>query len=485
MDTAVVWFRRDLRLHDNEPLSRALADAETVVPIYVFDPDEYADSRYVDVPKTGPYRASFVRESVADLRALLRARGGDLLVRHGDPAEHVPAVVDQFDADAVYAGTAPSTDERAVETATRAALEARGAAFEQFWTHTLYHVDDLPTPVDAIDDTFTPWRKEVERNATVRDALPTPTSVPTPSFEQGDVPTADALGVGETTLLGQSVDSSVDDRAAIAFRGGASAGRKRLQQYVWDDDNLRRYKQTRNGLLGSDFSSKLSAWLSLGCLSPRYVYEETKRYESERVANDSTYWLVFELLWRDFFQFQFRKHGASFYRPQGIRGGAAGKQWRHDETAFRRWARGETGVPFVDANVRELNETGYMSNRGRQNVASFLTDVLGVDWRWGAAYFESLLADYDPASNWGNWAYQAGVGNDSRDNHFDVLSQADRYDANAEYVTHWLPELSELPPEYAHRPWRLSETAQAEYGVHLGVDYPTPMLDVEEWYRTH
>jgi deoxyribodipyrimidine photo-lyase len=139
-------------------------------------------------------------------------------------------------------------------------------------------------------------------------------------------------------------------------------------------------------------------------------------------------------------------------------------------------------VPFVDANMRELNRTGYMSNRGRQNVASFLADALGIDWRWGAAYFEERLVDYDVASNWGNWAYQAGVGNDSRDNHFDVLSQADRYDGDAEYVTTWLPVLEGLSPNYAHRPWRMDADEQAAHGVELGIDYPQPMIDVEARY---
>ena len=187
------------------------------------------------------------------------------------------------------------------------------------------------------------------------------------------------------------------------------------------------------------------------------------------------------MLWRDFFQFQFLKHGAEFFTPTGIRG--VEKQWSHDHKAFRRWADGRTGVPFVDANMRELNRTGYMSNRGRQNVASFLADALGVDWRWGAAYFEERLVDYDVASNWGNWAYQAGVGNDSRDNYFNVLSQAEYYDSNAEYVTTWLPELAELPAEYAHRPWRLDDQTAAAYNVDLGVDYPRPMIDIEARYR--
>jgi len=133
--------------------------------------------------------------------------------------------------------------------------------------------------------------------------------------------------------------------------------------------------------------------------------------------------------------------------------------------------------------MRELNETGYMSNRGRQNVASFLANNLRIDWRMGAAYFEARLVDYDVASNWCNWAYNAQVGNDSRDRYFDIIGQARQYDPDAAYVSHWLPELASLPPEYAHEPWRLSETQQSEYSVKLGVDYPAPMIDLAASYE--
>jgi deoxyribodipyrimidine photo-lyase len=267
----------------------------------------------------------------------------------------------------------------------------------------------------------------------------------------------------------------------LRFEGGETAGKRRVESYVWDGDHLREYKETRNGLLGANYSSKFSPWLAAGCLSPRWIHREVQRYEDERVENEDTYWLVFELLWRDFFQFQFRKYGARFFTPGGIRG--VDTDWNHDRSAFRQWADGRTGVPFVDANMRELNRTGYMSNRGRQNVASFLVDALGIDWRWGAAYFESRLVDYDVASNWGNWAYQAGVGNDSRNNHFDVLSQGEYYDPDATYIGTWLPELASLPSEYAHRPWRLCPEEQADFGVELGIDYPQPMLDIESRYR--
>jgi len=470
-DTAVVWFRDDLRLHDNETLARAVAGADSVLPLYVFDPGEYGEGMF-GLPKRGPYWARFRRESVLDLRSSLRARGGDLLVRHGDPREVVPAVVESFDADVVHAQTKPATEELETENAVRARLAEHGIELERFWTHTLYHVEDLPTPYDRIDDTFTPWRKAVERSASVRETVPAPETVPTPEFEAGRVPTLGDLGV--------EGDPEPDERGVLAFEGGETAGRDRVRAYLWAGDHLRNYKGTRNGLLGADYSSKFSAWLAHGCLSPRYVHEEVRRYEDERVSNEDTYWLVFELLWRDFFQFQFRKHGSDLFTRSGIRG--VEKRWREDREAFRRWADGETGVPFVDANVRELNATGYMSNRGRQNVASFLADFLELDWRLGAAYFESRLVDYDVCSNWGNWAYQAGVGNDSRDNYFYVPGQAERYDPDAEYVKHWLPELAPLPPEYAHHPWRMNEAEGAEYGVQLGLDYPTPMVDPDERY---
>ena len=470
-DTAVVWFRDDLRVHDNEPLASAVAGAEVVVPLYVFDPREYGEGMF-GLPKKGPCWACFRRESVLDLRSSLRSRDGDLLVRHGDPREVVPEVAESFDADTVHAQTKPATEELETENAIRERLVERGIEPERSWTHTLYHLHDLPTPYERIDDTFTPWRKEVEREAPVRDTLPTPGSVPTPGFDAGDVPALDELGVGGPP--------APDERGVLAFEGGETAGRERVREYVWEGDHLRNYKATRNGLLGADYSSKLSAWLAHGCLSPRYVHEEVKRYDDERVSNEDTYWLVFELLWRDFFQYQFLKHGADFFGRSGIRG--VEKRWREDREDFRRWADGETGVPFVDANVRELNATGYMSNRGRQNVASFLADFLEIDWRMGAAYFESTLVDYDVCSNWGNWAYQAGVGNDSRDNYFYVPGQAERYDGNAEYVKHWLPELEPLPPAYAHHPWRMSEVEQAEYGVRLGLDYPAPIVDPDERY---
>jgi deoxyribodipyrimidine photo-lyase len=487
-DVAVVWFRNDLRVHDNEALAEA-ATADRLLPVYVFDPRQFGRVEYGSrdsfrYTKTGAHRTRFLIESVRDLRSSLRTRGSDLLVRTGEPESVLTELATAVDADAVYFHTYPTPEESVLESTVKDRLRAAEVTPQGFWGHTLYHINDLPGSAYDVDDTYTPFRKNLERNATVRETVDAP-SVSVPDLPAA-VEEADGLGPGDvpgvTDLDPELTAVDPDERGVLPFEGGETAALSRLETYLWEGDRLRRYKKTRNRMLGADYSSKFSAWLNAGCLSPRRVYEEVKRYEDERVSNDSTYWLVFELLWRDFFQFQFLKHGIAHFTREGIRN-RTDIDWRSEETEFRRWARGETGIPFIDANVRELNRTGYMSNRGRQNVASFFANNLRLDWRRGAAYFETQLVDYDPCSNYGNWAYIAGVGNDSRNRYFNILKQARKYDGNAEYVKHWLPELADLPPEYAHKPWQMGPQEQAQYGVELGIDYPRPMVDLEASYR--
>ena len=474
-ETALVWFRRDLRIRDNPTLTAACA-ADRIVPVYCFDPRRYGPRAFggdasFEYDGIGAGRAQFQRESVADLRERLRDAGGDLLVRHGRPDEVLPALAERVDADRLHCQTLPIPDERTREHQVREALPER-VTVERHWTHTLHHIEDLPTPYDEIPDTFTPWRKEVEAESRVRDPIEMPDVPPLPGDapDHGSIPDLDAL-----SAVGNVPD---DDRIALEFEGGETAAQQRLDEYVWETDSLRAYKQTRNGLVGRNYSAKLSPWLATGCLSPREVYATVQAYERERVENDSTYWLVFELRWRDFFQFQFAKYGGQFFTPGGIRE-RTDLDWRRDEDDFRRWQAGRTGVPFVDAAMRELAATGYVSNRARQNAASFLIHDLGIDWRWGAAYYEHHLLDYDPASNYGNWAYIAKVGNDSREGGFDVLSQAERYDPGAEYIQRWCPELDGLIAEYAREPWRMDDREQRDRGVVLGEDYPEPMVDPE------
>ncbi|NES97648.1 MAG: DASH family cryptochrome, partial [Desertifilum sp. SIO1I2] len=266
-------------------------------------------------------------------------------------------------------------------------------------------------------------------------------------------------------------------RAAIAFKGGETEAQNRLQHYFWKQDRLKAYKETRNGMLGADYSSKFSPWLALGCLSPRYIYEQVKDYETQRIANDSTYWLIFELLWRDYFRLICAKHGDRIFRLSGLQGIEI--PWKEDWKRFNLWREGMTGFPLVDANMRELAATGFMSNRGRQNVASFLTKNLGINWQMGAEWFESLLIDYDVGSNYGNWNYTAGVGNDARGfRFFNILKQSKDYDPQGDYVKHWLPELINLPASKVHEPWKLLPVEQQRFNLRLGVDYPHPVVDL-------
>lgn len=467
----IVWFRNDLRLHDHEPLQDALKASSDIVPVYCFDPRQFGQTSF-GFPKTGKFRAKFLLESVADLRRSLQHKGSHLVVRIGHPEAILPVLASEVQAQAVYWHEEVTSEEIEVEDALASKLEAAGVKVQTFWGATLYHPDDLPFPIHQLPEVFTQFRKQVEKRSTVYEALATPQNLPPlPSgIDPGAMPTAEQLGL-ET--------AEQDDRGVLSFSGGETAGLARLQDYIWDADCLKVYKQTRNGMLGANYSSKFSAWLALGCVSPRRVYQAVQDYENERVRNDSTYWLVFELLWRDYFRFVCQKHGDRVFYPSGLQGLKI--DWKQDWERFDAWREGRTGYPLVDANMREIAATGYMSNRGRQNVASFLTKNLGIDWRMGAEWFESLLVDYDVCSNWGNWNYTAGVGNDARGfRYFNIPKQSKDYDPEGDYVKHWLPELEGVPARKVHAPWTLQPVEQKRFNLRLGVDYPNPIVDLQK-----
>ncbi|MFN0034381.1 MAG: DASH family cryptochrome, partial [Saprospiraceae bacterium] len=418
---AIVWFRQDLRLHDNEAIVTALRMADEVVPIYIFDERVFRGQTRFGFPKTGRFRARFVLESVADLRASIQKLGSNLLVRIGRPEAILSEMAQELKASWVICNRERTQEEVLVQDGLEQKLWGIGVELLYTRGKMLYHTQDLPMPVQHTPDVFAQFRKENEHITPVREPFPSPAALPPlPStLAVGDIPTLPELG---------HQPFETDPRAALPFRGGETEALRRLRYYLWDKDLVVHYKETRNGLVGGDYSSKFSPWLAQGCLSPKLVYHELKRYERERMSNDSTYWLVFELLWRDFFRLMGKKYGNRIF----LKGGTQGKslrQLKNNRETFDLWAEGRTGVPFVDANMRELAATGWMSNRGRQNVASFLVRDLKINWQMGAEHFESQLVDYDPCSNWGNWNYVAGVGSDLReDRYFNILTQAKNYD---------------------------------------------------------
>jgi deoxyribodipyrimidine photo-lyase len=445
--------------------------AEEIIPVYVFDERIFQGTTHFGFPKTGKFRTRFILESVEDLRANLRKLGCDLIIRIGKPECVLSDLAKDLKCSWVLCNRERTQEEVFVQDYLEKKLWSVGVELLYTRGKMLYHTQDLPMPVHHTPDTFTQFRKENEHITPVRTPFPTPTSMPPipAELERGEMPSLqDVNGAG----------FEQDERAVLPFKGGETEGLKRLRYYLWETDLVKTYKETRNGLIGGDYSSKFSPWLSQGCLSPKLVFHEIKRYEQERGSNESTYWMFFELLWRDYFRLLGKKYTNRIFLKNGPQNKPL-KHLRNNSELFSLWAEGRTGVPFIDANMNELNATGFMSNRGRQNVASFLVKDLKVNWQMGAEYFESMLLDYDPCSNWGNWNYVAGIGSDPReDRYFNILTQAKNYDPKGDYVRLWCPELAMVPTEKIHRPDLISAAERHSYKMG---NYPKALVRIDKW----
>ncbi|CED82658.1 Deoxyribodipyrimidine photolyase/cryptochrome [Phaffia rhodozyma] len=511
----VLLFRNDLRIHDNPILNHFPKSITHVLPVYIFDervislsalpgfkPDqdeklEEPKSRVLGTWRCGGNRVKFLAESVFDLKSNLRKINSDLMIGYGLPEKAIPEVVrqlqnDGMDVSGVWVAQEVNSEEMRQETRIQKALGKLSPPVPiniLEGSKTLIHPADLPFKPSKTPDNFTAFRGKVEGlDEMIRPNLPTPTSLPPPpprpkSLDVYQAPQGkSSLEHILPLLLKPITDSSLDSFhsfTAHPYHGGESSGLERMKYYCGRDHQkapLATYKQTRNGLIGSDFSTKFSSWLGLGCLSPRMIGNEIKAWEEVwtdrgRGTKDS-YWLIFELLWRDYFSFLSMKYGPALFHVDGFnsvtRPQHEGPDWKYageDEEGrplLDKWRDGKTGVPFIDANMIELKETGFMSNRGRQNVGCYLTKDYLVDWRAGAEVFEEELIDYDTSSNWGNWQYVAGVGTDPREaRYFNPIKQAKDYDPQGDYVKLWIPSLKNVPTEHVHHPWTLPSSHPA------------------------
>ncbi|XP_072032145.1 cryptochrome DASH-like [Amphiura filiformis] len=477
LKTVICLLRNDLRYHDNEILKWGHQNADNVIPLYCFDPRHYKGTWHFEFQKTGPFRLKFLLESVSDLRNTLKQVGSGLLVRHGEPEVIVPQLIKQIglQGDCVAVALQEEVTKEELDVENGLVKSCQPVTVKKFWGSTLYHKQDVPFRINNVANVFTAFRKQVESQCRVRQVIQMPDKYKPlpPGLDEGVIPSMADLGVA---------DEVSDSRSAFPFSGGESTGLQRIQHYFWDKNYVAKYKETRNGLIGSDYSTKFSTWLAHGCLSPRKIYEEVKKYERQREANQSTYWIIFELIWRDYFKFVAMKFGNKLFYLSGLLG--IYKEWNQNKEMFDAWREGRTGVPFVDANMREMKATGFMSNRGRQNVASFLTKDLKLDWRLGAEWFEYLLMDHDVCSNYGNWLYSAGVGNDPRqDRKFNMIKQGLDYDPQGDYIRLWVPELSGIKDGGVHTPWTQSKTVLERADVELGRTYPYPIVQAPEWNR--
>lgn len=430
MTIRLYWFRRDLRLHDQPGLLHALTGASGLLPVYCHDACDTAPTPWGFAP-AGPHRHRFLTATLADLRAQLRRRGSDLVEVHGRPADVLPQL-------AIAAGAHELHCEAIVQADAHAevqALQDRGLTVHSRWFSSLIDPGQLPYGLADVPAQYTPFRLSVER-AGVQPAPPqdAPDRLP-------PMPELPAMIAGSTPCgqAAQTIPWAGDPRSAFPyerpeFAGGETAALAHLQRYFAGSGPLA-YKDTRNEVAGTAGSTKFSPWLAWGALSPRAVYAALRSFENRHGAGEGTRAIAAELLWRDFFRMlvlRAQARGLSLDEPAVTPLGPL------PSAAFAQWCAGATGVPFVDAGMRELTATGFLSNRMRQVVASYLVNELAVPWQAGAAWFAAQLIDFDPYTNDGNWRYIAGTGADPRGGrHFNIDKQAREHDPQGLYRASW------------------------------------------------
>ena len=423
-NNSLIWYRNDLRVDNHSGLFNAIRNSDKILGFYCFNPKMF-ELNELNFHKTNNYRAKFLIESVENLKTELKKNNISLIIKIGDPVEELTNIISNKNINNIYFQNEWTEEEVLEEKSLK--NKCVGVKFHSFYGQFLYDPEDLE--IQNISNVFTNFRKHCEKKIEVRNLTDSISKLNPYNLirEDYNVPTLADLGLN---------DFDVDSRSAFKFNGGSDSAKERVDYYLWKSNKISYYKKTRNGLIGLDYSSKFSAWLSNGSISPIEIFWQIKDYEKNILKNQSTYWLIFELIWRDYFKYISMKYGNKIFKIGGIL--EKDYHWSTDKEIFNKWINGLTDEPFVNANMVELSSTGWMSNRGRQNVASYLSKELKIDWRWGARYFESMLIDYDVHSNYGNWMYVSGVGNDPRDRKFNIKFQAERYDPLNKYQNIWL-----------------------------------------------
>lgn len=397
----LVWFRNDLRLHDNEMLVEAIAKSEEILPVFCFDPRQFEMTSYHSF-KTGSVRAKFLIESVNGLRQSLQCLGGDLFIVSGKPEEVLPDLVSKYEIAEVYHHREVASEETEISTQVEDLLWKQKVNLKHFIGHTLYNKEDLPFPIKDIPDVFAQFKKKTERDAIVKPCFLTPQQINFVKVDEwGDLPDLQELCANLT-------EAELTEKTEII--GGETEALTHLHDFLHTGEGIALSNTT---LKKNSIVSKLSAWLALGCLSPREVYWKMKEAETSYGLKPYFNQIVLGLLWRDYFRFMFKKYRNTFFKSKGFSLQPKQKTDLNIEL-LNAWKSGNTEQPLVNSLMIELNTTGYLSNSARQLVAAYLVYELNVNWVYGAAYFEERLIDYAPASNWGNWANLAGVGNDAR-----------------------------------------------------------------------
>ena len=455
--TSILWLRRDLRLHDHPALEAARAD-ERMVPVFCFD-DGLLNGRHASGPRT-----QFMLECLSDIDSGLRDRGSRLFVRHGRPEAELVTLARELDAKTVHFSIDVSPFARARQRAVKQALEEIG-------------VELVPHPGLFVIDAFEPVRTQGDRPYTVftpfyKNWLGAPrrqlTEAPRELPSTGRKATAGSLPSLEDLGLTQEVSDPAP--------GGETAAREALDAFLRDP--VEDYAEGHDTLTGRSVSH-LSPYLHFGCLSPREIEQRLSRRKGAEAFRR-------QVCWRDFYAYVLGHYPENAKREYQERYRGDVLKWSNDETRFQAWCDGETGYPAVDAGMRQLRREGWLHNRARLIVGSFLTKDLAIDWRWGERWFMRMLIDGDEASNNGNWQWIASVGVDPApafQRMFNPALQLKRFDPDGEYVRTYVPALRNVPAKYLAEPWTMPDDVQTQSGCRIGEDYPEPIVDHAEARR--
>lgn len=434
---SLIWFRKNLRIYDNRCLDTTLRNSDKVVAVFIIDPCFFQNTKY-GFKRLSDFRLSFLYESIEQLRSNLELLNIHLNIIQGDSFTVLSEIIKQEKISDLYYEKDIAAEERAIEKEIKKAFS--NINFNKFNANYIFKYDEIKGRVKKLQDTFTKFRKYHEQ-----DFLESKKVIINPNYShksesinlnEENYRKIDMEILANLQTLKNQINVLCDTRATFLYKGGEEAGLDRIKNFIWEQKSIKRYKRTRNGLMGRNFSSRFSAWLANGSISVNFVMHEIEKFENDVLKNESTYWLKFELLWREYFRLLYGKYKKKSFFLKGPHDRETYNDL--DEELCNKWINGKTGQAFIDANMICLKQTGYLSNRGRQNVVSYFIHELKQDWRFAASYLESMLIDYDIFSNWLNCSYIAGLMGTAEAHKFDLNHQVNSYDPKRHFIKHWL-----------------------------------------------
>jgi deoxyribodipyrimidine photo-lyase len=452
MTTALVWFRRDLRSHDHAALHHALKAHSRVFCVFVFD------TTILDPLPRRDRRVEFILRTVEEVAAALRAMGGDLIVRHGDPVREIPRLADQLAVSAVYVNR--DYEPAAIARDEQVKRRLASADFLDFKDQVIFDRAEVLTQSGTPFSVFTPYKNAWLKRLAPADLDAWP-------VEPYAARLAPPLGDEQPPSLAD-LGFEPTDLSQLPLPTGMSGAQSLFEDFV---ERIDRYAATRDfpAIKGTSY---LAAHLRFGTISIRQL----AAYARAQGGRGAETWLG-ELIWRDFY------HAILWHHPrvatQCFKPAFDALRWDDTPELFDAWLAGRTGYPLVDAAMRQLAFSGYMHNRLRMVAASFLTKDLGLDWRRGEAWFAEKLLDFDLAANNGGWQWAASTGCDAQPwfRIFNPVTQSEKFDPEGRFILRYVPELSRVPPKFIHAPWTMSAAEQTDCGVRIGQDYPAPVVD--------